>query len=697
MIISLSDGSAKCDNIQKKPLKEYIHINNMIDEDMRSLRRLKHKYDINTTDEVQNLYLINPKNSTYKSRFVKPDASMFMLDVDYEKALGDDDNMDFRINPNTESKEGPCQDGEYMLYPKSNIPIKKKDYDERQHIKLYPHMFVPTVTQTDTHLNATIGGADYPIPMRFRLNFLQDSSKDTDDDNIDYDIKLASKGRAYPQNVLAKNLDMNRRDNIDFYFTKNINNNIADFHRKHGNVHNDVYRKRGYGRTVGVPQSDNTHLSCERVRREKAHTMKILGQQTNCPHGENVNGAGIEIQCNRCTIDQTDRDNQDYLLKPMSKQEKDIFNTPVDRRRPQYAQYPSKTAQKPGFFGLGPVIPPPNPLLLSNVSSEKIISPETFIGNVTPNNCKHDYKKRNISLEHDIQKKIKRVVNQQLQVMKQISDARHIIPLLKQRELTAKDKSDVQDIHTSINRFENVVYILNQLRQIQSFLQTQQKKLLQRLEDVMPVTIFRKYQTKLKNEIAFYQAGIKRYHEMPEDDEIHAFIHEQYNGDIYKMKKGFYDYPYVGGLQNNALKSLKIGKNVSVILYSHANRKGKLFVYHGPRRIDHIPLLMSKNISGIEIIKKTSDTVQIFDAPFFQGGRSHVSHGFYDYPDVGGIGQGNLKSLIIPRNMRVKLFSRPKQQGETIEFLGPQRLSFLPGGWGKKVFGIEISPKNSDY
>ena len=279
----------------------------------------------------------------------------------------------------------------------------------------------------------------------------------------------------------------------------------------------------------------------------------------------------------------------------------------------------------------------------------------------------------------------------------QISDVRHLVPQLKQRELEAKDKSHIQDIHKSIGQFGNSMYLVNQLRQLQSYLQKQQNRLLQRLEDVMPGTEFLKYQTKLKNKIAFYQNEVKRYHDMPGDLEIHTFNSSHFEGDAHIMKQGFYDHPHIGGIGNNRLGSMKIGKDVSVILYDRANRNGKVLVYHGPRRIPNIPVLWADNVSGIEVLKKITIQVQLFDAPFYQGGTVRVGPGFYDYPEVAGIRQGNLKSLVIPKGLHVRLYSQPDKKGETIDFLGPQRLSFLPSGWSRKVFGIEIKEKNRDF
>ena len=421
----------------------------------------------------------------------------------------------------------------------------------------------------------------------------------------------------------------------------------------------------------------------------------------------------------------------------MSKQEENIFEKEVDRRRPQYQTYPSQAAMKSSFFGLGPAIPPPNPLLLSNVPSNLLLSRrnivdpekslETFIGEgpfdqenvlktgesgqATPRsilesrfrpapstmNSTVEFSQRNKSLETKLQDKIEKIVEQQRQIMMQISDLRHLVPQLKQRELLAKDKSHMQDIHVSINKFGNSMYLLNQIRQLQTYLEKQQKRLFQRLEDAMPTLKFLKYKKKMDNLISFYQNEIKRYHMMPEDNEIHAFTEVHFGGDTYKMKKGFYDHPYVGGLENNALKSIKIGKGVSVVLYNRANKKGKILVYHGPRRIPNIPVLWTNNISGIEVTDKITMQVQLYDAPFFQGGKVSAPPGFHDYPHVAGIGQSKLKSLIIPQGLHVRLYSRPEKKGETIDFLGPQRMSFLPSGWNKKVFGIEIIKKNRDY
>jgi len=184
---------------------------------------------------------------------------------------------------------------------------------------------------------------------------------------------------------------------------------------------------------------------------------------------------------------------------------------------------------------------------------------------------------------------------------------------------------------------------------------------------------------------------------MPADNEIQSFPKAHVSVDTYKIGLGFYDHPHVGGLGNNRLEFLKIGKGVSVVLYDRAKRKGKVLVYHGPRRIPNLPVLWADNISGIEVLKKITIQVQLFDAPFYQGTSVRVGPGLHDYPTVGGIGQGKLKSLVIPKGLHVRLYSQPNKKGETIDFLGPQSLSFLPSGWSRKVFGVEVTQKTRDF
>lgn len=737
----------KCSFNSSIPSQEIVYKNvkecNNLDTEMN---RIQHEL---ANNNIQAMYMINPNNpSSYNQSKYKTYTSS------ESRCTNEIANQtEYLINPNAQ-EDFTKEEEEYVMYPQSNIPIKKSDLEERRQIKIYPHMFQSHIDSDKPDTRQVLGAIDYPIPMRFQLRNLQDRKSGQNNGGVDYDLRLK-----YKNNILPKG---SRSPDDDAYFQIREPNTAI--------IHGQQHRPKVEARTIGAPSADKKDFTCSQIDRS-FRQFKDVSQQSS----QRMERGNFYIDCEGCPREQRELDRQADLVKPMSKYEKKIFGTTIDRRRPVYQTYPSEAAMKTSFFGLGPAIPPPNPLLLSNVPSNLLLSKtnivdpennkhkvqnlqislsdtdvyrgrdtqpydpsitnnkvENFIGegqfdgsnnnvlstglsgqatpmseimsrirpsptNVFESGQKNEYSRRNKTLETDLKDKINKIVEQQRQIMMQISDIRHLVPELKQRELLAKEISNIQDIHYSINKFGNSMYLLNQIRQLQSYLQTQQKRLIQRLEDVMPTTEFLKYQTKLQNKIAFYQSEIKRYHAMPEDNEIQAFTQVNFSGDVFKMKMGFYDHPHVGGLQNNALKSLKIGKGVTVVLFNRANRKGKILVYHGPRRIPNIPVLWTNNISGIEVINKITIQVHLFDAPFFQGGNVRVGAGFYDYPKVAGIGQSNLKSLVIPKGLHVRLYSRPSRKGETIDFLGPQRLSFLPSGWNKKVFGIEITSKIRDY
>lgn len=797
MSCTIPNNTNGCNN-----LKKCVQINKELDQEMARIKRLKKKYDLSQLEDTQQMYMINPNRDCYQSKHVRTDPMMYMLDMSPEarcenpflaqahNRLPEQFNHSmYRVNPNSGNDFTP-EEEEYVMYPKSNIPVRKIDLEQKSKFRIYPHMF-PKAPPTEDEgpsdrldIGNSVGGVDYPIPMRFQMRFLQDRGKRPNSNGgVDYDLRLKHRTQPLPHPQLKNNINLNVSENVDYFRTRTPNrgiieenflkDNALNFHQSKNVLHSKPH-------TVGVPGADVKDLTCAQQVRNLQQSGDIAIQPVEWYKAKYIPESSFYTDCEGCPKEVRESDRQAQLVKPMSKQERDIFGSNVDRRRPPYQSYPSQDAMKTSFFGLGPAIPPPNPLLLSNVPSNLLLSGvnirdperseiqnpsdnnlsitfssntnastdsnvdslrgrdtrpfdptiESFIGEgpfdqtnvmttgptgqatpmseyesrirpapteVLSSDKKQEYSRRNISLETDLQDKITKVVEQQRQILMQIADVRYIAPQLKDRELKAKDKSDIQDIHYSINNFGNSMYLLNQLRQLQSFLQKQQNRLLQRLEDVMPKTEFLKYQTKLKNRIAFYQNEIKRYNAMPDDDKIQAFTKVHFEGDPFVMGHGFYDHPHVGGLGNNRLASMKIGKDVSVVLYDRANRNGKVIVFHGPRRIPNIPVLWADNVSGIEVMKKITIQVQMFDAPFFQGSNIRVGPGFYDYPSVGGIGQQKLKSIIIPKGLLVRLFSQSERKGETIDFLGPQRLSFLPSGWSNKVFGVEVLEKNRDF
>ena len=108
-----------------------------------------------------------------------------MNDVRFTRQESDDPSMIYRINPG--SHDYRLDDSEvakwerYRLFPKSNVPTRKSEYNQLEHFKLYPHMYMQysqmrddfEKQEQDKFVQAQHGAVKYPIPMYFNLRFLQ--------------------------------------------------------------------------------------------------------------------------------------------------------------------------------------------------------------------------------------------------------------------------------------------------------------------------------------------------------------------------------------------------------------------------------------------------------------------------------------------------------------------------------------------
>lgn len=765
-----------------KDLKECVQINKELDTEFNKLKHLRQKYSMDGLKDIQDMYMINPNKEDLKSRFVRFDPGMYNLDTGmYQVPCQDEQNPYINgkvnyINPNAFDTFKPDLE-ELMMYPKSNVPMRKVDFEEKNVFRIYPHMYqqpMNTEDEADTRavdFGRTLGGVDYPIPMYFQLRPLQDNTYKTG--GIDYDMRLQNKTRLVPNPVLQRDLEMSIKENVDYERVRanpNINalatdpTFLSNFYRNSNkilsNSRESLSEKKPW--TVGVPNSSRAiDWTCK--QQYSKQTQNEL--TTEPPRSSYLPGYGARNGYNpkemwsmpqtqftttseacakeKYTSPECEADRQSQILMPIGKTEKSIFGEDLNRCRPKYQTYPSQVAFKTGFFELGPAIPPPNPTLLSNVPSNVLVPNQPIvIPDNTPNqpgenlsegftgdnllddpprtsrlalnadgsgtaratrgsqyeivspNTENDpsveYSQRNKSLESELQSKIVKLVEQQREIWMQISELRYQADQLKQRELDAKSTSNMIDISESIRHFGGTVELLNRLRQVQSYLERQQSTLMTRLKIVSPFIEYQTFEKTILNRISHYKTEIKQFNEMPADDEVYCYTLPNFAGDAYQIKIGFYDYPGVAGLGPGKLRSMKVGKDVTVMLYQSYSRQGKVIVYNGPKRVHNLPSMWQTSVNGIEVVKKITTYVQLFDSPFYQGGTVKLVPGFYDYPQVGGIGSGRLNSMVIPEGLTVRLYSRPNKQGETVDFNGPQKLSFLPSGWNKKVLGIEI-------
>jgi hypothetical protein len=85
----------------------------------------------------------------------------------------------------------------YRLFPKSNVPTPKSDYDQLEHFKLYPHMYMQysqlrndfEKQEHENFVKPQHGAVRYPIPMYFNLRFLQRPYPKQAANGTDYEMR----------------------------------------------------------------------------------------------------------------------------------------------------------------------------------------------------------------------------------------------------------------------------------------------------------------------------------------------------------------------------------------------------------------------------------------------------------------------------------------------------------------------------
>lgn len=800
--------------------KQCTQINKELDEEERRIHRLRREYDMTQVSPPDTTYMLDPtRDDGPKDPHVDP--HLYALDRGGPSGTGSvgcsnrstrlprtaDANL-FRINPNARDNFSP-EEEEWMLQPGSeNIAARKRDVREREKLRIYPHMYqtVQGVKAVEAAHRAqendvlrsnpsmSLTGVDYPIPMYFQLQPLNDPNRDQrgrQSQNIDYDMHLRTRSKDLPDwhdSIAPKQLML--RDNVDFSLTKRINgaildgsiqedwNMLVDSDRLEAKRANKIKRLTERAAGSDMMQPEHRDFTCQQTRRQRAQEEAVRAQPDDWYCSKQVIGDG----CGSVP----------RVVEPQTMSERNVFGGGANGASGAQRQpvYPLQRDEKSSFFGLGPALPPPDPLLLSNVPSRLLMHRQainastdrdsnlqlrlqtaenlnrlqegfegsaatqqfppgvigasgsgtiatTGAGNGTPglSPLQHDvsgsiskavrvagqllnpgqiiktsgqeqvgapnvsstssveFHVARSSLEKEMKQVISATLDQQRQALMQISDLRHALAGLQQRLVEDRAHNAALSVAQTRQHMTQASNSIGKLREVIHAVQARRKRALARLKEMLTPREAQHFETVLANEVQLMEVRVKQYHSQPPADKITAFRDAHFDGDGYTMGLGFYDYPTVGGLGNNKLKSLKVGSDVQIKLYERPRRGGKVLTYVGPRRISLLPQMWTSSVSGIEVLPKMGPVVTVWDAPFFQGGEVRLPLGFHDYPDVGGIGASNLKSISIPDGLEVTFYARPKKTGEKVTFIGPQRLSFLPADWNKKVFGVDVATK----
>lgn len=129
------------------------------------------------------------------------DDMMYMLDPSIknddsmkEETVKMDPNM-YMINPNKAFYPYSSAEETYMIRPKSNVPVIKKIYQQKDTFRIYPHMYqqynvlqeMQDAEDNGTNRPLVNEGANYPIQKNFELTYLQDPPR-KGPKYLDYDM-----------------------------------------------------------------------------------------------------------------------------------------------------------------------------------------------------------------------------------------------------------------------------------------------------------------------------------------------------------------------------------------------------------------------------------------------------------------------------------------------------------------------------
>lgn len=746
-------------------------VNKELDHSINNLRRLKNQYK-----KQEPNYFIDPTKGG-KSKYVEYSRDMFTIDLgqptcDTGTCVTVDEITKYRINPNVDDNWKPNEEM-FTLNPRSNQLVSKWELDQKQQLKIFPHMYAAN-SQLAAEANRPWkggierGGVDFPIPMRFQLRYLQ-QPRYQGSQNIDYDIHVKSKADNRPIEY-----------NLGEQYTTQNNDNYTGYH-KNAPIRNDfldVRRPPGSQRCNLQRGIVDRNLADHRLDRmfDKLHRNEI-------PMRDEIRraarSAGVYdppkswLENQQCENQRKQQDDimcqplywYRYKGVPRIGETVSTHDKPSETTRITGAAFPSAEAQKSSFFGLGPPLPPPNPELLSAVDSDLLarrkptgnskldsiiaerdravpfdiiarhqgIKPPT--GEQTQQNQQagvlltdHDWnipgmrspitdlpstgsggvegfevtshslglsetkntsairsEQQHLPEPHGKSNPINLITAKkqaQRRIEYQLAHLKRLLPLVRQKQVKAKDTSHMIDINKTTNNIAQIEKTIKQLELMHRLIEEEIKKikLPSGSTGVPDVPENRMY----KHFFGKVPFGVGSF-----------YTEESFKGDKFELGYGIHDYPNVGGIGNNRLRSFIIPQNTVLYLYTKPGRQGVRIKYTGPARVTRLPPRYSRQVSCIEFVESTPPYEAVcYSGPVYQGSVVPLRIGFYDYPAIGGIGNNKLASFKLPEQLIMTIYSRPNKTGDKLTYIGPIELAHLPTGWTNNVSGIEIQIKS---
>jgi hypothetical protein len=287
----------------------------------------------------------------------------------------------------------------------------------------------------------------------------------------------------------------------------------------------------------------------------------------------------------------------------------------------------------------------------------------------------------------------------------QLAHLQRLEPAVRQKQIYAKDKNNTIDINKSTLWLRKIDQVKRELMLLQSLIKEERNKIIFKLSQMLTendmktiqqninVTLHNQATSAANNRYDFAAGGDHYFDKLDRNLGI-FYTKSNFQGTPIYLGYGMYDFPDVGGVGNNQLSSFKIPDNTVLKLYQHPKKKGPALVYKGPARVAFIPSRYAHRISGIELVPGESQfKANLYSGMYFQGNNIELGPGFYDYPNVGGVGIGQLASFKVPKELMITLYSRPNKDGQKVTYIGPFDMSKLGVEWTNNVLGIEIQEK----
>ena len=797
-------------------VKDCVHKNKRLDYEQQKIDNLRAKYNMDPVidQRLETIYMLDPTDKSQTSKHVKFSTDMFIEDL--RGGCPINDNHYHQINPNAFSKVGAQYSDKYtqysdkytqypdkyMLYPGTNQVIPKDLFKERQTMRIYPHM-MNAEAQWEAHFNKphppqTPGGVDYPIPERWTLKFLQQADHPTKGHGVDELIHIKHRSRNLPEfhstfadhaMMVASNVDYQNTDRMQRAIDdKELAGFLRDLHPGK-RILND--RVKQWSRSVGSFEPTPAQRAEFQLRRKLNQERDVSTQPLDLYGNAQTTGAVVNREGAGLPRSLANRYSQfGKFFEGHASLKHDASLNDGNMNGDSQVSYPSKQSQKTSFFGLGPPIPPPNPLLLSNIPSDltlhrrELIDPRERITDIDPDKtrlprdvlegfsggCTAGYPGRGSCVEipnrygiqhassfaegrpiaepcagNLIQKTTRKPATngaqgeqgeqgaggeqdeqprfigtpltkvpanlaqqvaqnyaQQVKVLDQVGELFRLMPMLRERIQQLKIRGHVPAVAETNKQLAKAQETVGKLNDVLTTLKTIGHSLLTKLEKFVQPDVYSKFVQNIARNFAQAKLDVQVKYEAPAQGKVEAFKQGDFGGATYTFGVGFYDYPDVGGIGNNALASLKIPAGMGVMLFKHARKQtgaprvtgvggSGVLVYRGPKWVPKLPAMWQGQVSGMEVMKiAMGPIVEAWEAPFFQGNRVSIGVGNHNYPKIGGIGNGLLASMIIPDGLTVKLWDRPDFTGETIVFRGPQRISYLPPAWTERTKSLQI-------